>query len=104
MLQPLLVIIGTIMIMHPPILRVKTEGLIIVIAALGYVLGMKLKADQIRIALDLYSQRVDRYPNDLKLKYQLANQYPNDREAYTNGKAEFISGITEKAKQYYNTT
>ena len=34
-----------------------------------------------------------------KLKRELANKYKYDREAYTNGKTEFIMKITEKAKQ-----
>jgi GrpB-like predicted nucleotidyltransferase (UPF0157 family) len=29
----------------------------------------------------------------LHLKFHLANQHPNDREAYTNGKTDFIASI-----------
>jgi len=35
------------------------------------------------------------------LKMALARDYPNDREAYTNGKTEFVVRITEIAKDYY---
>lgn len=33
-----------------------------------------------------------------ELKEQLANQYPNDRQAYTAGKKEFIAAILKSAK------
>lgn len=36
------------------------------------------------------------------LKYDLASKYKNDREAYTEMKAEYIQGITELAKKQYN--
>jgi GrpB-like predicted nucleotidyltransferase (UPF0157 family) len=36
------------------------------------------------------------------LKLRLANNYPNDRVAYTNGKTDFIVRVTETAKKYYN--
>lgn len=39
-----------------------------------------------------------------KLKHRLAKLYPNDREAYTDGKADFIVSITEKAEQYCSAT
>jgi GrpB-like predicted nucleotidyltransferase (UPF0157 family) len=35
------------------------------------------------------------------LKLRLANNYPNDRVAYTNGKTEFIVKVTEEAKKYH---
>ena len=35
------------------------------------------------------------------LKLRLANDYPNDRIAYTNGKTEFIVRVTKMAKKYY---
>ena len=38
-----------------------------------------------------------------KLKRSLAHDYPNDRAAYTEGKAEFIVAVTEKAKQYFSS-
>lgn len=34
-----------------------------------------------------------------RLKEELANQYPNDRAAYTNGKHDFIVSILRKAKE-----
>lgn len=34
-----------------------------------------------------------------RLKEELANQYPNDREAYTNGKHAFIVNILRKARE-----
>lgn len=36
-----------------------------------------------------------------ELKKSLAEKYPNDRVAYTTGKAEFIAAVTEKAKRYF---
>jgi len=36
-----------------------------------------------------------------KLKLELALKYKNDREAYTEGKAEFVTRITEIAKNIY---
>jgi len=39
-----------------------------------------------------------------KLKQSLSEEYPNDRAAYTEGKAEFIASVTERAKQYYART
>jgi len=39
-----------------------------------------------------------------ELKRHLAEKYPNDRIAYTTGKAEFVVTLTEKARQYYRTT
>ena len=39
-----------------------------------------------------------------ELKQALAEKYPNDRIAYTEGKAEFVVSITEKAKRYYDAT
>ena len=36
-----------------------------------------------------------------KLKHVLAEQYPNDRIKYTEGKTNFIIKLTKKAKQYY---
>lgn len=35
------------------------------------------------------------------LKLALAHDYPNDREAYTNGKTEFVVRVTQAAKEYY---
>lgn len=37
------------------------------------------------------------------LKMRLARDYPNDREAYTNGKTEFVVRLTEIAKGYYRS-
>ena len=45
------------------------------------------------------------FPNEAhryaKLKRSLSEQYPHDRVAYTEGKAEFIASVTERAKRYY---
>jgi GrpB-like predicted nucleotidyltransferase (UPF0157 family) len=35
------------------------------------------------------------------LKLRLADNYPNDRIAYTNGKTEFVVRVTQIAKEYY---
>lgn len=35
------------------------------------------------------------------LKLRLAAESPRDREAYTQGKADFITKVTKQAKQYY---
>jgi GrpB-like predicted nucleotidyltransferase (UPF0157 family) len=35
------------------------------------------------------------------LKLRLAHEFPNDREAYTKGKTDFIARITQEAKAYY---
>jgi GrpB-like predicted nucleotidyltransferase (UPF0157 family) len=37
----------------------------------------------------------------LALKLRLAARHPNDREAYTQGKTEFVVRITEQAKRFY---
>jgi GrpB-like predicted nucleotidyltransferase (UPF0157 family) len=37
------------------------------------------------------------------LKLALARDHPNDRVAYTNGKAEFIAKVTQVAKEYYRS-
>jgi len=46
------------------------------------------------------------FPNEAQryedLKRDLAEKYPNDRVAYTEGKTEFIVPLTEKARRYYN--
>ena len=39
-----------------------------------------------------------------ELKQSLAGSYPNDRIAYTEGKAEYIRAITDRAKGYYGAT
>ena len=45
------------------------------------------------------------FPDEAKryeeLKLSLADEYPNDRIAYTEGKTEFVVALTERAKQYY---
>jgi len=45
------------------------------------------------------------FPDDARryeeLKRNLAEEYPNDRKAYTDGKTEFIVALTEKAKRYF---
>ena len=37
------------------------------------------------------------------LKLALASDYPNDRIAYTEGKTEFVTRVTELAKEYYRS-
>ncbi len=37
------------------------------------------------------------------LKMTLARDYPNDRVAYTSGKAEFVVRVTQVAKEYYRS-
>ena len=39
-----------------------------------------------------------------QLKWQLAARHPNDRVAYTKGKTEFITRITQAARERYQTT
>lgn len=39
-----------------------------------------------------------------ELKQFLAAKYPNDRVAYTEGKAEYVISITERAKRHYGAT
>ena len=36
-----------------------------------------------------------------KLKFYMANEFPKDRVAYTNGKTDFILRVTQLAKEYY---
>ena len=36
------------------------------------------------------------------LKLRLAEDYPNDRVAYTNGKTDYVVRVTQIAKKYYN--
>ena len=38
------------------------------------------------------------------VKLRLAQEYPNDRVAYTQGKTEFIVRVTQIAKDYYKHT
>jgi GrpB-like predicted nucleotidyltransferase (UPF0157 family) len=53
----------------------------------------------------LFRDYLIEHPNVAKeyqdLKLRLANDYPNDRIAYTNGKTEFIVRVTKIAKKYY---
>ena len=39
-----------------------------------------------------------------ELKQSLAERHPNDRIAYTEGKAEYVIAITERAKRHYGAT
>ena len=47
------------------------------------------------------------FPDEAKryeeLKKFLSEKYPNDRVAYTEGKAEYVVPITERAREYYGT-
>lgn len=36
-----------------------------------------------------------------RLKTEISKEYSNDREAYTKAKTEFVTTLTEKAKQHY---
>ena len=57
--------------------------------------GSKWKNDQIfRDYLRSHPKEVERYA---KLKKRLAKKYPNDRQAYSDGKREFIDTLVEKA-------
>ncbi len=51
-----------------------------------------------------YSKRCNTHEDDAmeysRLKKELANQYPNDRVAYTNGKHDFIVNILKKAEEW----
>ena|SRR5712691_12003790 len=38
-----------------------------------------------------------------ELKQSLSEKYPKDRIAYTEGKAEFVISVTDRAKKYYAT-
>ncbi len=53
----------------------------------------------------LFRDYLIEHPNVTKeyqdLKLRLANDYPNDRIAYTKGKTEFIVRVTKIAKKYY---
>ncbi len=48
------------------------------------------------------------FPDEAKryeeLKRSLSEKYPNDRVAYTEGKAEFVVSVTGRAKQHYDAT
>ena len=35
------------------------------------------------------------------LKHALAAQFPGDREAYTDGKADYVAAVMEKAREYH---
>jgi len=48
-----------------------------------------------------FSEEARRYA---ELKQVLAAKYPNDRIAYTEGKAEYVTSITETAKRHYGAT
>jgi GrpB-like predicted nucleotidyltransferase (UPF0157 family) len=39
-----------------------------------------------------------------ELKQALAEKHPNDRLAYTAGKAEYVTAVTERAKRHYGAT
>ena len=39
-----------------------------------------------------------------QLKTGLADEHPNDCEAYTNGKTDYITGITRQARRFYSNT
>ena len=39
-----------------------------------------------------------------ELKHLLAEKHPNDRTAYTKGKTEYITRVTERAKHHYGAT
>jgi len=47
-----------------------------------------------------FPEKTGRYQ---ELKHSLSKKYPNNRIAYTEGKADFIVPLTEKARQYYDS-
>jgi GrpB-like predicted nucleotidyltransferase (UPF0157 family) len=53
----------------------------------------------------LFRDYLRRYPDEARryaeLKLSLADEFPNDRVAYSQGKTEFIVAVTEKARRYY---
>ena len=52
-----------------------------------------------------FSDYLREFPEEAKryeeLKRSLAEKYPNDRVAYTKGKAEYIIALTERAMRHY---
>jgi GrpB-like predicted nucleotidyltransferase (UPF0157 family) len=52
----------------------------------------------LRDYLRIFGDDARRYEN---LKRNLAEKFPNDRKAYTDGKSEFIVALTERAKRYF---
>jgi GrpB-like predicted nucleotidyltransferase (UPF0157 family) len=48
-----------------------------------------------------FPEEAERY---VVLKRELAANYPNDRIAYTEGKAEYIRSVTAKAKHFYQAS
>ncbi|WP_242541872.1 GrpB family protein [Leptolyngbya sp. Cla-17] len=44
-----------------------------------------------------HSDEAERYA---RLKYNLAQRFFSDREAYTTGKAEYIESVMQKARQH----
>jgi GrpB-like predicted nucleotidyltransferase (UPF0157 family) len=48
--------------------------------------------------LRLFNDEAQRYED---LKRTLAEEYPNDRKGYTDGKTEFVVALTEKARRYF---
>lgn len=52
-------------------------------------------------ASELVPPEAERYD---ELKLSLFGRHPNDRVAYTEGKAEYIKLITERAKWRYGAT
>lgn len=48
---------------------------------------------------DYLRQHPDEATRYARLKYHLAQDFPNDREAYTAGKAEYIESVMKKVRQ-----
>jgi len=53
---------------------------------------------------DYLRERSDLAEEYQALKYRLAQEYPRDRVAYTQGKTEFIVRVTQIAKAYYQNS
>lgn len=51
---------------------------------------------------DYLRQHSDEAARYEQLKYDLANSFKSDREAYTAGKTEYIKTIMKKAEQYFD--
>ncbi|WP_416674246.1 GrpB family protein [Egbenema bharatensis] len=48
---------------------------------------------------DYLRTHLDEAARYARLKYHLAQRFPNDREAYTTSKAEYIESVMQKARQ-----
>ena len=51
--------------------------------------------------LNQFPEEARRYA---ELKQRLSEEHPNDRVAYTEGKTEYITAVTERAKRHYGSS